>query len=49
MAEIGLVTFARVALRVGQAVLSAYRSKFSKHRFAQPQLLAILCLMRYED
>jgi hypothetical protein len=49
MAEIGLVTFARVALRVGQAVLSAYRSKFSKHRFTQPQLLAILCLMRYED
>jgi hypothetical protein len=49
MAEVGLVTFARVALRVGQRALSAYRSKFSKHRFQQPQLLAILCLMRDED
>jgi Transposase domain (DUF772) len=49
MAEVGLVTFARIALRVGQAALPAYRSKFSKHRFQQPQLLAILCLMRYED
>jgi hypothetical protein len=45
----GFATFTRVALRVGQAVLSAYRSKFSKYRFTQPQLLAILCLMRYED
>jgi len=25
------------------------RSCFSKHQFSQPQLLAILCLMRYED
>jgi Transposase domain (DUF772)/Transposase DDE domain len=49
MAEVGLVTFARVALRIGQAALPAYRSKFSKHRFQQPQLLAMLCLMRYED
>jgi Transposase domain (DUF772) len=49
MAAVGLVKFATVALRVGQAVLPAYRSKFSKHRFEQPQLLAILCLMRYED
>jgi hypothetical protein len=49
MAEISLVTFATVALRVGQAVWSAYRSKFSTHRFPQPQLLAILCLMRDED
>jgi hypothetical protein len=49
MAAIGFVAFARVALRVGQAVLSAYRSKFSKHRFTQPQLLAMLCLMRDED
>ena len=24
-------------------------SRFSKHQFTQPQLLAILCLMRYED
>jgi len=49
MAEVGLITFARGALRIGQAVLPAYRGNFSKHQFAQPQLLAILCLMRYED
>jgi hypothetical protein len=46
MAEIGIVTFARGALRVGQAVLSAYRRRFSQHRFTQPQHPAILCLMR---
>jgi hypothetical protein len=39
MAEVGLVTFASVALRVSPAVLPAYRSTFSKHRFTQPQLL----------
>jgi Transposase DDE domain/Transposase domain (DUF772) len=49
MAEVGLIKFATVALRVGRAVLPAYRSKFSKHCFTQPQLFAILCLMRYED
>ena len=26
-----------------------YRTTFSKHQFTQPQLLAILCLIRYED
>jgi hypothetical protein len=49
MTEIGLVKFATMALHVGQAALPAYRSKFSKRRFQQPQLIAILCLMRYED
>ncbi|MDQ3928220.1 MAG: transposase, partial [Chloroflexota bacterium] len=49
MAEIGLVKFATIALHVGQAVLPAYRRKFSKHQYTQPQLLAILSLMRYED
>jgi Transposase DDE domain/Transposase domain (DUF772) len=49
MAASGLMTLARVALRSGQAMLPAYRSKFSQHRFTQPQLLAILCLMRYEE
>jgi hypothetical protein len=49
MSEVGLVHFARMALEVGEAVLPYYRSKFSKHTFTQPQLLAILCLMRYED
>ena len=49
MAEIGLVRFARMALEVSEAVLPAHRSKFGKRLFTQPQLLAILCLMRYED
>ncbi|MGB7281151.1 MAG: hypothetical protein WBE13_02720 [Candidatus Acidiferrum sp.] len=48
-AEVGLLPFARIALQVSKAVLPRYRSRFSKHQFTQPQLLAILCLMRYED
>jgi Transposase DDE domain/Transposase domain (DUF772) len=49
MPEIGLLPFARVALDVAATVLPPYRSRFSKHQFTQPQLLAVLCLMRYED
>ena len=49
MAEVGLLPFARIALQVSKVVLPCYRSRFSKHQFTQPQLLAILCLMRYED
>ena len=49
MAEVGLLPFARIALQVSRAVLPRYRSPFSKRQFTQPQLLAILCLMRYED
>jgi len=49
VAEVGLLPFARTALQVSRAVLPCYRSRFSKHQFTQPQLLAILCLMRYED
>jgi hypothetical protein len=49
MAEVGLVKFTSVALRIGQMALPSYRSKFSKHRFTQPQLFVMLCLMRYED
>src|SRR3989337_549602 len=49
MAEVGLLPFARTALEVATAVLPPYRSRFSKHQFTQPQLLAVLCLMRYED
>ena len=49
MAEVGLLPFARIALQVSRAVLPRYRSRFSKRQFTQPQLLAILCLMRYED
>ena len=49
MAEIGLLPFAQVALQVACRVLPPYRSRFSKRQFTQPQLLAVLCLMRYED
>jgi len=49
MPEIGLLPFARVAWQVASAVLPPYRTRFSKHQFTQPQLLTILCLMRYED
>ena len=47
MAEIGLLPFSRVALQVARSVLPAYRGRFSKHQFNQPQLLAVLCLMRF--
>src|ERR1700692_1985440 len=49
MAEVGLLPFARVALQVCRAVLPRCRSRFSKHQCTQPQLLAILCLVRHED
>ena len=49
MNEIGLVPFARVALEVCREVVPPYSHRFSPRRFTQPQLLAILCLMRYED
>ena len=49
MAEIGLVAFARCALEIARRAMPSYRSKFSKHIFTQPQLLAMVCLMRYED
>ena len=49
MAEVGLLPFARTALEVATAGLPRYRSRFSKHQFSQPQLLAVLCLMRYQD
>ena len=49
MAEVGLVDFAKCALVIAKKVMPLYRSKYSKHTFMQPQLLAILCLMRYED
>jgi hypothetical protein len=49
VAEVGLLPFARIAVQVCRAVLPRYRSRFSKHQFTRPQLLAILCLMRYED
>ena len=49
MAEVGLVLFAKTALGVLQEVLPAYSGKYSKHTFTQPQLMTILCLMRFED
>src|SRR5260370_14928557 len=49
MGEVGLLSFARVALQVATQVLPPYRTRFSKHQFTQPQLLAVLCLVRYED
>lgn len=49
MAEVGLVRFGLLALEVSEAVLPAQRTKCSKRQFAQPQLLVVLCLMRYED
>jgi hypothetical protein len=49
MAEVGLLPFARVALQVATQVLPPYRTRFSKHQFTQARLLAVLCLMRYED
>jgi len=49
MTEVGLLPFARVALEVATAIVARHRTPFSKHQFTQPQLLAILCLMRYED
>jgi hypothetical protein len=49
MAEVGLVLFAKTALAVLQEVMPPYGSKFSKHTFTQPQLMTILCLMRFED
>jgi IS5 family transposase len=49
MAEVGLVKLAATALRVAKAVLPERRSRFSKKQFSQPQLLALLCVMRFED
>lgn len=49
MAEIGLVPFAQLALQMADRVIPRYRTRFSKHQFTQPQLLAVVCLMRYAD
>jgi len=49
MAGVGPLRSARITLQVSRAVLPRYRSRFCKRRYAQPQLLAFLCLMRHED
>jgi hypothetical protein len=41
------VALARMALRVARDALPAYASKFSKRRFTQHQLLAILVLRQF--
>ena len=38
-----------MALQISRAVHPRYRSRFSRHQFTQPQLLAILRPMRYEE
>jgi hypothetical protein len=49
MAEIGWVAVARVALRMGQAGLPAYRRQVSTPRCQPPPRLAVLCLRRDEE
>jgi hypothetical protein len=49
MAEVGLISLAKLGLEIAQSVLPPHRSRFSKRQFTQPQLLAVLCVMRYED
>jgi hypothetical protein len=49
MAEVRLLSFARMVLQVSRAVLPRYRGRFSRHQFTQPQLLAILRPMRCEE
>ncbi len=39
----------KVAVEVGEEVIAPDRHKFSPQRCTQPQLSAVLCLMRYED
>jgi hypothetical protein len=48
-AEVGLVKLARVSLATAGEVVAERRSKYSEKLYTQPQLLAILVLMRYED
>ncbi len=45
--EPDLVAFARLALEEAEAALPPHRSRFSKRLFTQPQLLAILCVLRH--
>ena len=49
MAEVGLLPFARIALQVCRGGAPALPKPFQQAPIHQPQLLAILCLMRYED
>jgi hypothetical protein len=49
MAEIGVVRFAQVARAVTEAALARFRSPCSKQACTQPTLVALRCLMRYEE
>ena len=49
MVEVGPVRVAQVAFGVSSRVMPLYRTARSKHIFTQPQLLATLLLMRFED
>lgn len=49
MTEVGPVRFAEAAFEASIRVLPLYRTTRSKHIFTQPQLLATLLLMRFED
>jgi len=49
LAEVGLLPFARVHCKWPRRFCRPTVTRFSKHQFTQPQLLAVLCLMRYED
>lgn len=49
MAAVGLVKFAGYAVAIAKRVIPLKRNIYSKHAVTQPQFLAILCLMRYED
>lgn len=49
MTEVGPVRFAQTAFEASTRVLPLYRTTRSKHIFTQPQLLATLLLMRFED
>jgi hypothetical protein len=48
MTQVGLVRLARVAREVAESALPLYSHPRSKRLYTQPQLVAILCLMRYE-
>jgi hypothetical protein len=45
----GQSRFARPALEVCEALLPAWRTKFSKRQFTQLRLLPALCMMRHDD
>ena len=49
MVEVGFLLFARTSQQMATAVLPPNRSRFSKHQLTQPQLLDVLCLIRYAD